>query len=273
MKPALLTFDVDAEAPLLAASKEHRKNAMAMTHQAFGPRVGVPRILELLAEFELPATFFVPGVTAMRHPAAVEAILAAGHEIGHHSHMHVSALDLTPEDERRDFELALEALARFGVRPRGHRAAMWEATWRTVDLVAEYGLIYDSSLMESDRPYVARTNHGEIAELPPHWSLDDWEQYAFLPRPDIGQSINHPADVAKMWIHELDSARRHGTLFLLTCHPFLTGRAGRLEALRSVVEAAVQRGDVKFVGCAELADEILANPLIPRRDVEPPDEL
>ena len=32
-----------------------------MSHQAYGPLVGVPRILDLLREYSLPATFFVPG--------------------------------------------------------------------------------------------------------------------------------------------------------------------------------------------------------------------
>ncbi|HEX3977710.1 MAG TPA: hypothetical protein VHW96_15695 [Solirubrobacteraceae bacterium] len=50
---------------------------------------------------------------------------------------------------------------------KGHRAAMWEASWRTPGLVAEYGLAYDSSLMDSDTPYVLETDEGAIAELPP----------------------------------------------------------------------------------------------------------
>jgi peptidoglycan/xylan/chitin deacetylase (PgdA/CDA1 family) len=251
---AVLTFDVDAEAPILAAGSEHRRNAMAMTHQAFGPRVGVPRILSLLAEYAVRATFFVPGVTALRHGTAVEAILAEGHEVAHHSYAHESALDLGPAGERRDFERGLVALERVGVSPRGHRAAMWEASWLTPRLVAEYGLAYDSSLMDSDAAYVLETGAGDIVEIPPHWSLDDWEQYAFLPRPAIGSVINSPVHVAEMWIHELDAVRRHGALFVLTCHPFLSGRAGRVEALRAVIEAALERGDVRFTTCAELAE-------------------
>jgi hypothetical protein len=75
---------------------------------------------------------------------------------------------------------------RIGVRPLGHRTALWAATWRSPALVAEYGLLYDSTLMDDDRPYVLDTGKGRIVELPPHWSLDDWEQYAFLPEPNIG---------------------------------------------------------------------------------------
>src|SRR3954452_24650023 len=255
---AVLSFDVDAESPILAAGRQYAAHAMVMTHQAFGPRVGVPRLLGLLADYDLRATFFVPGLTAERYPGTVEQIAAAGHEIGHHSHSHRSAVDLGEAGEREDFERALAALLRVGVTPRGHRAAMWEASWRTPGLVAEHGLVYDSSLMDSDVPYVLETPSGTIAELPPHWSLDDWEQYAFLPRPSIGGIITSPLAVAAMWSHELDAMRRHGGLFLLTCHPFLSGRAGRVEALRSVIESALAHGDVTFATCEEIADRALA---------------
>ena len=178
MIQAILSFDVDAEAPILVEGRRHADNAGVMSHQAYGPLVGVPRIVELLAEYELPATFFVPGLTAERYPQTVERILAAGHEIGHHSYAHFSPVDQEEAAERADFERALYALERFGVKPEGFRCPSWEPAWRTPALVAEYGLAYDSSLMDSDRPYLLETTAGELVELPVHWSLDDWEQYA-----------------------------------------------------------------------------------------------
>ena len=66
--------------------------------------------------------------------------------------------------------------------------------------------------------YRLRTERGTIAELCPHWRLDDWEQYAFLPRPPIGTVIESPARVLELWRLKLDAARRHGCLFMLTCH-------------------------------------------------------
>ena len=266
---AVLSFDVDAESAILAHGRRYAEHAMVMTHQAFGPRVGVPRILRLLAEYRLPATFFVPGLTAERYPQTVGAILEAGHEVGHHSWSHRSAVDLGPSDERADFERALGSLQGVGAVVRGHRAALWEATWRTPDLVAEHGLLYDSSLMDSDSPYVLETGHGDIVELPPFWGLDDWEQYAYLPRPNIGTTINSPREVAALWIHELDAMRRHGCLFMLTCHPFLTGRAGRIEGLRLLIEAAIERGDVDFRTAEAVATTALEDASIPRRGVEP----
>ena len=242
---------------------------MVMTHQAFGPRVGVPRLLALLADHNLRASFFVPGFTADRYPATVDAILSAGHEVAHHSYSHRSAVDLSADEQRADFERALEALRRCGADVRGHRAALWEASWQTPSLVAEYGLGYDSSLMDADTPYRLGTPMGEIVELCPSWSLDDWEQYAFLPRPDIGATVGSPRTVAELWIHELDAARRHGTLMVLTCHPFISGRAGRTEALRMLIEAAHERGDVGFATCAEVAERALIDPAVERRELEP----
>ena len=62
-----------------------------------------------------------------------------------------------------------------------------------VELVAEVrGLGYDSSLMDADTPYRLGTPMGEIIELCPSWSLDDWVRSAFLPGPDIGATVGSP---------------------------------------------------------------------------------
>lgn len=265
----VLSFDVDAESPILAHGRRHAENAMVMTHQAYGPLVGVPRLLRLLDEYGLGATFFVPGLTADRYPDVVERIAAAGHEVAHHSYSHVSPVRLSEDEEREDFERALAALERVGVRPQGYRAAMWEATWRTPALVAEYGLAYDSTLMDDDRPYVLETCSGTIVELPPHWSLDDWEQYAFLPDPPVGQAIESPAKVLDLWTGELDAMRRHNCLFMLTSHPFLTGRPGRVETLRRLIEHALACGDVEFATAAEVAARARDDPAVPRRPLRP----
>ena len=269
MIQAVLSFDVDAETPILVEGRRHADNAGVMSHQAYGARVGVPRILDLLQEYRLPATFFVPGLTAERHPDAVEQILAAGHEVGHHSYAHFSPIDQDEAAERSDFERALESLARFGIEPKGFRCPSWEPTWRTPALVAEYGLAYDSSLMDADSPYLLETSSGDIVELPVHWALDDWEQYAYLPRPPFKSSIESPQKVLDLWIGELDAMRRYGCLFVLTCHPFLSGRPHRVEVLRRLIEHALETKDVEFVDAREAARRARNDDGLPRRRLEP----
>jgi peptidoglycan-N-acetylglucosamine deacetylase len=266
---AILSFDVDAETPILVEGRRHANNAGVMSHQAFGPRVGVPRIIDLLAEYQLPATFFVPGLTADRYPETVERILAAGHEIGHHSYAHFSPIDQDGAEERADFERALAALDRFGVQPDGFRCPSWEPAWRTLALVAEYGLGYDSSLMDSDRPYLLETDAGELVELPVHWSLDDWGQYAYLPRPTFKSPIESPQKVLDLWLGELDAMRRYGCIFVLTCHPFLSGRPHRIEILRRLIEHALEARDVEFVEAREAARRARADGALERRRLEP----
>lgn len=260
---ATLTFDVDAESPILARGRGYADHLSTMSHQAYGPRVGVPRILDLLDELAVPATFFVPGWVAEQRPGLAATIVERGHEVAHHSYSHRPPTAMTAAEQRADFERGMAVFAAQGIEISGHRAAGWESTWDTPALVAEHGLSYDSSLMADDRPYLIETGAGRIAELPVHWSLDDWEQYAFLPAPQVGSVITSPRRVLEMWRAELDAMRRYRCLFNLCLHPFLSGRPGRLAAVRELIEFGLGLGDVRFARCRDVAAAALADPALP----------
>jgi peptidoglycan/xylan/chitin deacetylase (PgdA/CDA1 family) len=119
--------------------------------------------------------------------------------------------------------------------------------------------------MGDDRPYLLEVDDGPIVELPVHWSLDDWEQYAYLPSPQIGSVIESPRKVLEMWREELDAMRQYRCLLNLCMHPFLSGRPSRLLALRELIEYAQSCGDVRFALCRDLADAARTDPtLLPR---------
>jgi peptidoglycan/xylan/chitin deacetylase (PgdA/CDA1 family) len=267
---ATLTFDVDAETPILAQGRRYADHMMTMSHQSYGPDVGVPRILDMLDELQVKATFFVPGWVAEHRPGLAASIVEHGHEVAHHSYSHRSPVTMSPAEERTDFERALEVFASQDVEIHGHRAALWGASWQTPRLVAEHGLTYDSSLMGDDRPYRIATDAGPIVELPVHWSLDDWEQYAYLPDPHIGSVIESPVKVAEMWRAELDGMRSYHCLFNLCVHPFLSGRPGRIVALRGFIEHAIELGDVQFARCRDVAEATCADASIQPRALTPP---
>ena len=73
---ACFTFDVDAESPILFDHPEAAGWLDVMSHQAYGPRTAVPRILRLLDRQGIRATFFVPGYSAERWPEAVRSTRA-----------------------------------------------------------------------------------------------------------------------------------------------------------------------------------------------------
>ena len=133
---AAFTFDVDAESAILAADPAAARRASVMSHQAYGPRTGLPRLLRLLDRQRIRATFFVPGYTAERWPDAIRSIRDAGHEIGHHGYLHEQVAGLDPEVEERLLVRGLEALDSVaGVRPIGWRAPMWEASWSSPSIL------------------------------------------------------------------------------------------------------------------------------------------
>ena len=77
-----LSFDSDHETvELRFGGNSYGK----MSQGQYGARRGTPRILALLEKYSVPATFFMPAVSAMIHPDEARAVVAAGHELGIHS--------------------------------------------------------------------------------------------------------------------------------------------------------------------------------------------
>lgn len=222
---------------MLAVDPAFEERASLMSHQAYGPEVGVPRILALLERLDVRATFFVPGATADRHPGALAAIVEAGHEVGHHGYLHESLVGADESAERKYLEPELEALERVaGVRPSGYRAPWWEATDLTRPLLAEYGFRFDSSFFDADAPYWVDTPDGRLLEIPVTWALDDWERYAFWPEVTGDGRIDRPSVVAEAWWEEIEGLGAVGGTAVLTMHPFVSGRPARAAALERLVE-------------------------------------
>lgn len=237
---AAFTFDVDAESCVLAHDPASSSRMSLMSHQAYGARAGVPRLLRLLERQGITATFFVPGFTADTYPDLVRQIRDGGHEIAHHGYLHEAAAGMGPDQEARMIDRGLDALDKVaGVRPEGYRAPMWELNYHTAGLLCDRGFAYDSSLMDSDVPYLLAEHEGHprtLVEIPIHWSLDDWEQYGYIPEVSGSGLIESPAKVLEMWTLELEAFHREGGCFVLTNHPFLSGRPSRSAALERLVE-------------------------------------
>ena len=273
---AAFTFDVDAESAILAGDPSTADRLTVMSHQAYGPRTGLPRILRLLDRARIRATFFVPGYTAERWPAAIRSIRDAGHEIGHHGHLHEPVAGLDPEEEERILLRGLEALdAVAGVRPVGWRAPMWEASHASAGILARHGFRYDSSLMDADLPYRLATGSPvpsadsatmeteSIVELPIQWGLDDWEPYVYLPGISGSGVIASPTEVTARWRLELEATVADGGLFVLTNHPFASGRPSRAAALGDLLATARAIDGLWIATCDEIAAWVATLPLEP----------
>jgi peptidoglycan/xylan/chitin deacetylase (PgdA/CDA1 family) len=218
----------------------------------------VPRVLERLGALGLPATFFIPGHTIESFPAECEAILAAGHEVAHHSYAHVDPSRQTPAEERADMERALAALDRLGVRPLGYRSPSAGMSPATLSLLEEHGFLYDSSLMADDfRPYrprigdqvtreqpLRRGREARLWELPMCFELDDWPHFQFAFGPPYRAGLSAPSKALEIWTAEFDWMHRHvdGGLLTVCMHPQVIARGHRMAMLERFVEHCAAAG-------------------------------
>ncbi len=265
---AAFTFDVDAESAVLWGSPQTAQRMGVMSHQAYGPLVGVPRLLALLDRHGVRSTFFVPGFTAHRYPGVVRDIVAAGHEVAHHGYLHEQPPALSAEDEVVALDRGIAALEEVaGVRPVGYRAPMWDLSWRTPALLAERGFLYDSSLMDADVPYelsVVPGSTDSIVEIPIHWALDDWEQFCYLPDVSGSGLIETPAKARELWQAEYDAMVLERGCWVLTNHPFLIGRPSRLRELDTLMSHVVGDPASWVATLGEIAAHVRSLGLVPR---------
>ena len=244
-----ITVDVDGAAglPRGGAGYEHRLSCWS--ERTYGLTTGLPRILAALEAVAAPATFYVPGVTAERHPDEVAALAAMPHEVAHHGHTHAFPHTLAAAEQRAELVEGSAAItAVTGSRPRGYRAPGWELTRVTLDALGAAGFAWDSSLMGDDRPYRVEAGGVELVELPVHWALDDAPHFAHT---------TDPSGLLAVWLAELDAARDEDRHVTVTLHPEILGRAHRVDVLRRLLDAACA-ASVELVTHGEVASAVAA---------------
>jgi peptidoglycan/xylan/chitin deacetylase (PgdA/CDA1 family) len=249
-----VTFDVDAESPWLGADRAAAERVTLLSAGRFGVQRGLPRLLGILDEFDVPATFYVPGDTADRFPEELGGLAESRHDIGHHGYLHLPSTAIPVDMQRDEIERGIEALeSRFGRRPRGYRSPSWDLTRATLRLLHEYGFEWDSSCMADDRPYYEILDGRPMLELPVHWSLDDWP---LLASGSSGGVMASPQHVLGIWIDEFENAYEEGRLLTLTMHPEVIGRGYGAGVLRSFLAHVRDYGDVWMATHAEVADHV-----------------
>lgn len=247
-----LSFDSDHETLEL---RYGGKSFGKLSQGQFGGRVGSPRILKLLEREGVPATFFMPAVSALINSDEPRAVVTGGHELGIHSWIHEFNSTLPYEAERDLAFRARDVLARLsGVEPVGMRTASWDFSPSTLKIIREMGLLYDSSLMADTEPYEL-LEHGEptgIVEVPPEWIRDD-AVYFGMDRMSALRPYTPPEAVFDIFRRELTAAHEEGGLFVLTMHPHVIGQRSRIWILEEIIRLAKSLGNVWFATHADVA--------------------
>ncbi|MEM8622090.1 MAG: polysaccharide deacetylase [Pseudomonadota bacterium] len=251
-----ITFDMDADSLIhIARPKDAHDRLYPISMGRYGPTVAIPRILETYRKLGLKQSFFIPGWCLEQYPEAVEAILAGGHEIGHHGYLHEDPVEAP--DQRAWFERAMEAHRRIcGGAPQGYRAPVYNVTQEVIDLLVEHGFRYDSSLMADDIPYAMTTPKGRLWEMPVHWGTDDWPPFAHYAEIGYMMPVKSPSDGLATFWEEFEAAYEAGGFFMLILHPFLTGRLARWRLVEQWLEKTLAERNVWFARLGEIADHL-----------------
>lgn len=225
----------------------------------FGPKVAADRILDILDEFQLKATWFVPATVVEENPALIRRFLDAGHELSHHGFDHTSDYGATFEAQRAYIERSQAVFEKHaGVRAVGCRntGPLLPETERW--MYTEGGFLYhtpgcSSDLLEYYEVDGVRTN---AVNIPCPDELDDYIMSVFNSYPQVLVGLPAVAcydGIYKKFIRETEGAVRYGQSISTSFHPQVCGRGGRALLLRDYCQYLAEHPDIWCAPCADVA--------------------
>jgi peptidoglycan/xylan/chitin deacetylase (PgdA/CDA1 family) len=248
-----LTFNVNNSANQLARGDTA---VVAMTGGEFGAVQGLARVLSLLDEHNIPATFFVSAVADVVDPQMVPEILKRKrHEIGvlGWSDENVVALNDAAEESRL-LTRAIDHITKIsGKKPVGARGPSGAISLHTMPLLKKAGLLYDSTLQARDEPYevLLQGQASGIVELPVNAYVND---YRFLTSARTGPGLlPSPELIFEAFRDEFDVAYEEGTLAVLTLHPHVVGMRSRIIYLDQLVRYMKGKPGIWFATAEQIA--------------------
>lgn len=251
--PVVLTFEHQSGEGA-GARPGDRFNANAYGQTEYGARFGIWHVLELLDEVDVKATFFVTGATAERYPDSAKAAQQAGHEIAGMSYNFEKVRTASRDRERGIVRRSIKCLQDVcGVSIRGWRCPDYRISPQTFDVLAEEGLVWDSTMLNDDLPYRLACDSGSLIEIPFTTSTAD-KAYVAWPNPVRGGA---PA-LADVWAKEFDvlysEADTTPRFMILSLQTWASGRPVTLRVLKRFIERVKGYNDIQFARCSEIAD-------------------
>jgi allantoinase len=200
----------------------------------YGNRVGIFRIMDVLAKHGIRATATVNSAICDYHPQILEDAVKLGWEFMGHNKLNANRLTgLALEQEREVIHDSLKRLQEMtGKRPTGWLGAGLAETWNTLDILAEEGCEYVSDWVNDDQPYRMDINGKSLIYLPYSYEINDSPQLYYRDR-----SIDEFETMIKRQFDVLYAEGEHsGRVMAICLHPFITGVAHRIGGLDSALK-------------------------------------
>ena len=225
----------------------------------YGHRVGVFRVLDVLAKHGIKPTVAMDLLTAENYPYLVRHCLDRGCEIIGHG-ISVSRLitsNMSEQEELEYIKASTEGLKRAtGTTPIGWLGPEYGESSRTPQLLAQAGIRYVCDWVNDEQPYPMKTTRGEIFALPIMWEMDDI--YALW---DRRVPIDRYAELLKEGFDAMYlNGAQDGGLLVLNLHPWLIGQPFRIGYLDDALDYMMRRQGVWAATGLEIVDWYQRNP-------------
>lgn len=206
----------------------------------YGSRAGIFRIMRILEQYDVAATFFAAAVALERNPDLCAWIRESRHEVASHGYRWSEDWPLQRAEEARLLHAAVESIQRTcGQRPVGWYNR-WMASAHTRELLVEHGgFLYDSNSYNDDLPYLTTVLGTALLVMPYTLTYNDVRYVSG------GLSPSGFVDYCVRGIDELaDEGATRPRMMSIGLHARWSGQAGRASALREILDHIRSRGDV-----------------------------
>jgi allantoinase len=214
----------------------------------YGNRVGVWRIMEVLAKHNVRGTVALNGEVGRHYPRIMEEATRLKWELMGHGL--TNSVLLTSLD--RDKETAVIAETRGIIEQWGQKMRGWlgpglSETWHTLDFLRDHGVDYVCDWVNDDLPY--RMNNG-LYSIPYSIELNDMPLFN-MPSIGIDEFYRRIAETFDVLYEE---GARNGRVMAIALHPFLIGAPHRIRTLDRALTYIASHGNVWFATGAEIID-------------------
>jgi len=217
----------------------------------YGNRTGIPRLLELFTDRDLPVSASINASVIDAYPNLAIAVRDAGWEfIGHGMHQKGQADN---SDEGDQIKVALQKLTDFtGKKPRGWMSPGWSETYDTLDHLRANDIEYVCQWVIDDLPSRLKTKYGSMVSIPYGLDLNDSVVYA-IEKNSIEEMRTRMTETIKTFEYEIN---RHEQPRVLTIplHPHLSGVPHRINFVKELIDTLSARDDTVFANGSTIHD-------------------
>jgi peptidoglycan/xylan/chitin deacetylase (PgdA/CDA1 family) len=218
----------------------------------YGPRVGVWRMMDLLAKYELRASVLLNSDVCAHYPQIIEE----GNKLGwawlaHGKNNSTYQANMPLEEERRYLTEVVTTIAEgTGKQPKGWLGPGLTETFQTPGLLAELGIDYVLDWCNDDQPYPMKVRQGRMISVP--YSIEVNDIPMFLGKGFTGEQFYQA--VADQFDQLYAEGEHTGRVMCIALHPFLINQPFRHKYLDLALKYITQHSDVWFATSDEIAE-------------------